>query len=104
MWALLQKTHAPGLSFTGERFDVNLAPLVQDDYDNFYADLSFIDDFPLPELTGSLLQKRYSTWDEYKKDKDPLTLPKEKPLTWHPVDDKMNTVYKNTWVDLPSSR
>jgi hypothetical protein len=89
-----------------EGFDVNLVPLVKEDYDDFYADLSFIDEFPLPELTGSLLQKKYSTWDEYKKCKDPSTLPERCPPTWNPIDDEMNLntardMYTNLYVDLP---
>lgn len=75
--------------------------MLQEDYDNFYADLSFIDEFPLPEPTGSSLQQKYSTWDEYKKDKDPSTLPERQPLTWNPIDDKMNTENTNVYKDLP---
>jgi hypothetical protein len=76
---------------------------VKEDYDNFYAEMSFIDEFPLPDLTGSLLSKKYSTWDEYKKDKDPSTLPQKQPLTWHPIDDPMNMRYNNQWTDLPTT-
>ncbi|KAF5321499.1 hypothetical protein D9619_000349 [Psilocybe cf. subviscida] len=103
-WALLQKTHAYNLSQVFNwKFDVDLVPLLQEDYDNLYTDLSFIVEFPLPELTGSLLQRKYSTWEEYTKDKDPLTLPRKQPLTWHPIDDEMNVKYVNNWIDLPTS-
>ncbi|KAF5320976.1 hypothetical protein D9619_000354 [Psilocybe cf. subviscida] len=103
IWALLQKTYAPGLSLTKEGDDVKLVLLVKGDYDDFYADMDFIEEFPLPELTGSLLQRRYSTWDEYKKDKDPSMLPEKQPLTWHPIDDDINTKYPNYFADLPRS-
>lgn len=102
-WSLLQRTHAHDLTQIGDQFDVELAPLEREDYDNFYADESFIDDFPLPELTGSMLQRKYSTWKEYTQDKDPSTLPEGQPLTWHPIDDKMNAKYRNTWINLPIS-
>lgn len=97
MWALFQKAlDAKNISkfitdgYIMEGYEIKLAPVLQQDYDEFYTDQAFLEEFPLPEFTGSLLALKYCSWEDYKKGKDPADIPLEQPVTWNPIDDELN--------------
>jgi hypothetical protein len=105
MWALFEKAHSAKRWQDDELtlgLETMLVPVLQEDYDNFYADQSFLEDFPLPRFTGSLLQPKYDSWEEYKQGKDPVDIPLEQPFTWNPIDDMLNT-FTNAFTQTPLS-
>lgn len=100
MWALYEMGRWRQDQELTEGHEIKLVPVLKEDYDNFYADQSFLEDFPLPQFTGSLLQLKYNSWEEYKQGKDPVDIPLEQPSTWNPIDDKLNT-FPNGFTQTP---
>lgn len=106
MWALFEKVLvAKDMSkFMLEGYETKLAPILQQDYDDFYADQAFLDEFPLPQFTGTFLSLKYCSWEEYKKGRDPADIPLEQPVTWNPIDDQVNKKdLLRVYRDIPQS-
>lgn len=92
MWSMIEQTYHDNYDDSATDIEIKLAPITRTDVTDYYSDWSFRDEFPIPELTGSLLSRQYNTWDEYLQDEEPSEIPVSTPITWNPIDAELNSM------------
>lgn len=89
---MIEQTYYDNYDDNATDIEIKIAPLTRTDVQDYYSDQSFRDEFPIPHLTGSLLTRQYSTWDEYIKDKERSEIPTHVPISWNPIDADVNSI------------